>query len=217
MLEKEVKIQNCICSRQGCWRDDEQKIPKYCQAKKYIDEIEISKGEYNKTDNISIYEAACIVGAENDGFRPRIEEAVHFVKHLKLTKVGFAACTAFENEMRILTNLFMQEDVHVICANCPIGGVSAEERGFPELADYVNSKCNPIAQAEILNRERTELNFIIGLCLGHDILFTRYSTAPVSTLIVKDRMTGNNPAAALYGHHARRYLFKLPRIDKKKV
>jgi uncharacterized metal-binding protein len=60
---------------------------------------------------------------------------------------------------------------------------------------------------KILNREDTELNFIVGLCLGHDILFTRYSKAPVSTLIVKDRMMGNNPAGALYGWHARRHLF----------
>jgi hypothetical protein len=53
----------------------------------------------------------------------------------------------------------------------------------------------------------------VGLCMGHDILFTRYSRAPVSTLIVKDRLMGNNPAAAIYGWHARRSLFKLRRSD----
>jgi len=217
MSGNKIKIQNCICSKQGCLSDDEQKIPAYCQANKYLNEIEAAKAEYRKPENADIYEAACIVGAENDGFRPRIEEALHFVKHLKLKKIGFAACTAFENEMHILKKLFMQEGLNVVCAACPIGGVTAEERCFPELSDYINSMCNPIAQAEILNREHTELNFIIGLCLGHDILFTNYSTAPVSTLIVKDRMTGNNPAAALYGHHARRYLFKLSRLGKKKV
>ena len=35
-----------------------------------------------------------------------------------------------------------------------------------------------------------KMYFIIGLCLGHAILFTHYSKAPVSTPIVKDRMTG---------------------------
>jgi len=217
MFENEVKTQNCICSKQGCWRDDEQKVPKYCQANKFLEEIEKSKGEYHRTNNLNIYEAACIVGAENDGFRPRIEETLYFTKHLKITKVGFAACNAFENEMRVLRKLFMQEGFDVVCAACQIGWVTAEERGIPKLTDYVNSSCNPIAQAEILNHERTELNFIVGLCLGHDILFSRYSAAPVSTLIVKDRITGNNPAAALYGYHARHSLFKLPRMDKKKV
>ena len=43
--------------------------------------------------------------------------------------------------------------------------------------------------------------------MGHDILFNQYSMAPVSTLIVKDRVTGNNPAAALYGWHRRKDLF----------
>ena len=44
----------------------------------------------------------------------------------------------------------------------------------------------------------TDLNIILGLCLGHDITFSMHSKAPVTTLIVKDRRTGNNPAAALY-------------------
>jgi len=57
----------------------------------------------------------------------------------------------------------------------------------------------------------------VGLCLGHDILFTQHSKAPVSTLIVKDRMTGNNPSAALHGWHARRRLFKVERMSAKKV
>ena len=42
------------------------------------------------------------------------------------------------------------------------------------------------------------MNFTVGLCVGHDALFNKYSEAPVSALIVKDRVTGHNPAAALY-------------------
>ena len=53
-------------------------------------------------------------------------------------------------------------------------------------------------QAEVLNREKTELNVMVGLCLGHDILFIKYSKADVTPLIVKDRVTGHNPIAALY-------------------
>jgi len=50
----------------------------------------------------------------------------------------------------------------------------------------------------VFNEVGTDINFILGLCMGHDIAFTMHSKAPVSTLIVKDRRTGNNPAAALY-------------------
>jgi len=43
-----------------------------------------------------------------------------------------------------------------------------------------------------------ELNVLVGLCVGRDSLFFRYSEAPVTVLMVKDRVTGHNPAAALY-------------------
>ena len=73
--------------------------------------------------------------------------------------------------------------------------------------DHRGLFCNPIAQAEICNKAGTQLNYILGLCLGHDILFMRNSKAPVSVLIVKDRVTGHNPAAALYADHLQRSLF----------
>ena len=40
--------------------------------------------------------------------------------------------------------------------------------------------CNPILQAELLAERRTELNVIVGLCVGHDSLFMRHSKAPVT-------------------------------------
>jgi len=63
--------------------------------------------------------------------------------------------------------------------------------------------CNPILQAELLNRARTDFNIIIGLCVGHDMLFTKFSKAPVATLVVKDRMTGHNPVISLYTRYHR--------------
>lgn len=58
--------------------------------------------------------------------------------------------------------------------------------------------CNPILQARLLN----QANVVIGLCMGHDSLFYRYSEAYVTTLVTKDRVTGHNPAAALYTSHS---------------
>ena len=53
--------------------------------------------------------------------------------------------------------------------------------------------CNPIAQAEYLNRAGCELNVLIGLCVGHDSLFIRYSKAPVTVLAAKDHVYDNAP------------------------
>jgi uncharacterized metal-binding protein len=58
--------------------------------------------------------------------------------------------------------------------------------------------CNPIAQAMIMNREKTELNIIVGLCVGHDSTFIR-SEAPVTVLVAKDRVLCHNPAGACKG------------------
>ena len=53
-------------------------------------------------------------------------------------------------------------------------------------------------QAQLLNAQKTDLNVVVGLCVGHDSLFMKHSDAPVTTLITKDRVLGHNPAAALY-------------------
>lgn len=66
--------------------------------------------------------------------------------------------------------------------------------------------CNPIGQAEILNEIGTDLNIIVGLCIGHDILFQKYSKAPTTTFIVKDRVLSHNTAGAIYTKY---YLKKL--------
>ena len=204
----------CLCKKMGCWCGDDKGIPSYCQANHYLEEIEQANKAYAGSDVVDIYSAACVVGKKNDGYRPRIEEALDFAGQMKFSRVGFAACVAFGRELDVIRRLFEQAGIEVFSAGCQIGRSSATDRGLPHLEAYPdNSTCNPIAQAEILNKAQTQLNYIVGLCMGHDILFTRYSSAPVSTLIVKDRLMGNNPAAAIYGWHARRSLFKLRRSD----
>ena len=42
------------------------------------------------------------------------------------------------------------------------------------------------------------LNIVMGLCVGHDILFAQRSAAPCTTLVVKDRALVHNPVAALH-------------------
>ena len=66
------------------------------------------------------------------------------------------------------------------------------------------SVCNPVGQAKVLNEVGTEMNVIVGLCVGHDMLFQMYSRAPVTTLIVKDRVLAHSPAGAIYSSYYRR-------------
>jgi len=216
-MNTKKKTLSCLCTKQGCWRGIDKGIPEYCQANNYLGEIETSTHEYSNPKALAMYKAASVVGQHNNGMTPRIEEALLLAKELKLKRIGFAACVSMEWELGYLVKLFSGEGFQVFNVSCQFGRVNAESRGVPEVQGFIRSTCNPIAQAEVLNRDDTQLNFILGLCMGHDILFTQYSKAPVSTLIVKDRVTGNNPAAALYGWHRRKDLFGIVISDDERL
>ncbi len=211
-MSEETKgmIMCSTCTRVECRQNYPRGIPPYCMATTFHDLVERTKGEYATPGAIDIYKASGNVVANGYGKWPRIQEAIEFARELKLSKIGFASCIALLSELRLIAELFTGAGFEVVSAACQIGRVSPAARGVTvDIEDLRGLYCNPIAQAEILNNERTQLNFILGLCLGHDILFTRYSQAPVSTLIVKDRVTGHNPAAALYSSFHRRALWKM--------
>ena len=106
---------------------------------------------------------------------------------------------ALINESRILARILRSHGFEVFGVACKAGAVDKTEVGIPEKCKGVGaSMCNPIHQAMRLNKEETDLNILVGLCVGHDSLFYKYSKAPVTTLVVKDRVLGHNPVAALY-------------------
>jgi uncharacterized metal-binding protein len=95
-------------------------------------------------------------------------------------------------------------EVHTVC--CKVGSIPKESVGLEDhekvYPGTFESVCNPVAQAKLLNELGTGLNVLVGLCVGHDSLFFRYSSAPVTVLVAKDRVTGHNPVAALYTSHS---------------
>ncbi|MEZ4527485.1 MAG: DUF1847 domain-containing protein [Desulfobacterales bacterium] len=54
-------------------------------------------------------------------------------------------------------------------------------------------------QAMVLNQESTELNVMLGLCVGHDSLFLKYAKALCTVLVVKDRVLGQLSGRHLSG------------------
>ncbi|MFW9973522.1 MAG: DUF1847 domain-containing protein, partial [Candidatus Odinarchaeota archaeon] len=71
--------------------------------------------------------------------------------------------------------------------------VSYYKKGY----NFNHISCNPVAQALLLNKTKTDMNIIIGLCVGHDVTFTHMSEAPVITLIAKDWVLPHNPSETL--------------------
>ena len=208
-----VRVKSSImcgsCTKMECKNDYAKGIPAWCAATKFHDLLELTKTEYSAPDNVDIYQAAGKIVAAGYGKWPRIQEAIEFAKELKIKKVGLASCIALQQELALIYQLFRGAGFEVTSSTCQIGKIPPEERGVAfDTSDHHGLMCNPIAQAEICNEAGTELNFIIGLCLGHDILFLRKSKAPTSVLIVKDRVLGHNPAVALYADGLRIRLIK---------
>ena len=129
----------------------------------------------------------------------RVEETMEFAKRMGYKKIGIATCVGLISESRTLAHILRAHGFEVFGVACKAGMVRKTAVGIdPKCEQLGENMCNPIHQAKHLNAEGTELNIIMGLCVGHDCLFTKYSEAPVTTLVAKDRVLGHNPVAALY-------------------
>ncbi|MBO8167884.1 MAG: DUF1847 domain-containing protein [Thermoanaerobacteraceae bacterium] len=139
----------------------------------------------------------------------RLEEIIRFAKEMNYKKLGIAFCIGFSHEAKLLNKL-LERDFKVSSVCCKVTGHDKETRQLKKIIqERYEAMCNPILQAEILNRDETDLNILLGLCVGHDILFTKYSKAPVTTFAVKDRVLAHNPLGALYSNYYLSKKFKL--------
>jgi uncharacterized metal-binding protein len=132
----------------------------------------------------------------------RAEEILIFSRRMEYKRIGIAACYGLLNECNQFARAAKAYGVPIVGIACKVGAIDKTEIGLSEdeklTPNAHESMCNPIMQAEYLNGEGTDLNVVIGLCVGHDTLFIKHSKAPVTYLIVKDRVLCHNPAGALY-------------------
>jgi uncharacterized metal-binding protein len=142
--------------------------------------------------------------------KTRLEELILYAKEIGYNILGLAFCIGLSKEAKIIHQILEQEfELHSVC--CKVCGI---DKGIFDLDSLhpdqdVDAMCNPIGQAKVLNREGTDLNIILGLCIGHDTLFTKYSEAPVTTLAVKDRVLTHNPLGAIYSNYYLEKVFKI--------
>ncbi|MHA1281912.1 MAG: DUF1847 domain-containing protein [Promethearchaeota archaeon] len=164
----------------------------------------------NATKNASIVEAS--------GYMqwPRLKDTIEYAKLMGYQKIGLAYCIGLREEARIIANILEKYGFSISSVCCKTGCMKKVDIGVPKEYTGISKTghaiglitCNPVAQALLLNEAGTELNLIVGLCVGHDITFTQHSKAPVSTLIAKDRVTMHNPAAMLYTSYGNAFWLK---------
>jgi uncharacterized metal-binding protein len=152
-------------------------------------------------ENLNFASKASYIEATHYMKAPRIREVIEFAKAMEYKKVGVAFCVGLSREAEIVHSIF-EKDFEVYSVCCKVCGIPKKRFDFkPVSGDPSETMCNPAGQAEVLNGKRTDLNLIVGLCIGHDIVFTKLSNAPVSTLVVKDRVLAHNPCGAIYSRY----------------
>ena len=163
-----------------------------------------------------MFEAALDISSEEERTLCRLSELIYFCLEMRYQRIGVAYCEDLQEPAEILARVLRRFfQVFPVC--CKIGGFAVSD---PLVGSQVEGgqratraiACNPKGQAETLNRIGTDLNVIVGICMGADCIFSRLSDAPVTTLFVKDRSLANNPIGAIYSdYYLKEAIEALPR------
>ncbi|MBS7608387.1 MAG: DUF1847 domain-containing protein [Candidatus Bathyarchaeia archaeon] len=210
-----AKCSSFYCSLVPLESVDEKALPSFCPMKNSMETIRSAVEKYAEENVKRIYvpatvtekEAYQVVRGVLMAVRPRIKELIEFARLVNAKRLGVAFCAGLQDEAARTVSFLEEAGFEVASVRCKCGAVDKTELGVSKeykIGDpsEFEAACNPIVQAQLLNEAETDINIIVGLCVGHDMLFTMHSKAPVTTLIVKDRLLGHNPVAALYsGYH----------------
>jgi uncharacterized metal-binding protein len=203
MVKKTDTLSCSECGQLHCYRRN-KKFPDFCLTEgAAVDHVEAARENYCGD---SLDARVAHASAEVEGLYyckiSRVEEIVAFARRIEAKRIGIASCLGLIEETKVFVKVLRLAGMEAYTALCKVGSVDKTEIGVPDTlkiqCGVFEACCNPILQAQLLNAEKTQLNVIMGLCVGHDSLFTKYSDALVTTLVTKDRTNGHNPAAALY-------------------
>lgn len=189
------------CAIHACGQESPEKMPKNCPMRKK-ELMDSALQSYALAENHDFYVTASELEAIGYCQWPRVKETIQLCLRMGYTKVGLAFCRGLRKEAKIVDDLLRRAGLEVVSVICKTGGVDKTVCGIADerkiRPGQFEPMCNPIAQAQLLNEAHTQFNIVLGLCVGHDSMFYKYSDALVTTLIVKDRVLAHNPAAALY-------------------
>ena len=191
---------SCVdCGSMGCISSSGN-YPPYCTTEALEGgELEEALRLGNQPENQRVLQTAARVEYEGYCRLTRVEETIDFARRMGFHRLGIATCVGLLRESRALARVLRANGFEVYSIACKAGMADKTLVGIDEDCKAVGpNMCNPILQAMHLNRLGTELNIVVGLCVGHDSIFYKYSQALTTTLVVKDRVTGHNPAAVLY-------------------
>ena len=191
------------CGARACYRQDKAQ-PSFCltaaaDPQAVAASVRLYRG---RGPDAKLARAAAEIEGEYYGRLTRLEETIVFAEKIKAVKVGLASCIGLLDEAALFAGILRTAGLEPRTVICKIGAVDKTALGVEEALKVLPGSheacCNPVLQARTLNEWGSQLNVLLGLCVGHDALFVKHSRAPSTTLIVKDRVLGHNPAAAFH-------------------
>ena len=210
----EEKQFSCVhCGKVTC---DSQNFPypEGCVTQSHSqEELAWAREEYWKEEIQKVSQAAAQIDGHYYCQKARVEEMVLFAKKIGAKKVGIATCAGTMREARTFAKILEVNGIEAVGVACKVGNHDKTEIGIAE-EDKIHPGnyepyCNPIMQAAYLNSQHTDLNVMMGLCVGHDTLFFKYVKGLTSVLFTKDRVLGH--CAVLPLHHTDGYWKRLLR------
>jgi uncharacterized metal-binding protein len=207
-----MELKCAICRVQACCAEPgTSTYPRFCpmageRVRTDTDALREAREAYDDPETRKLALAAARTEADRYPLEPRLEEVMSFARRIGARRLGIASCVGLIQEARMLQEILEANGFQVDSVCCKVGSIPKEEIGLADEEKIhpgqFEALCSPIGQAKLLNQAGTELNVVVGLCVGHDSLFFRHSAAPVTVLIAKDRVTGHNPAGVLYTSHS---------------
>jgi uncharacterized metal-binding protein len=196
-----IEMQCVNCTKQNCLIGEMVDVPSFCPSKLAPETLKAAAAQLKNP----LYEQMTHAVAKTwKGLadKSRIEMTIDYAKIRGYQRLGLAFCVGMAYEAEMLSNVFMHEGFQVMSVCCMCGGTSSDDVNLPEadkvVPDGRQPMCNPIGQAMLLDQFGSELNIVLGLCVGDDVLFIRQSKAPVTVIAVKDYRLAHNPLGALY-------------------
>ena len=129
------------------------------------------------------------------GTLSRLQEIAEFSELMNYKTIGLAYCYGMENDAAMVAKFLREKGFHVVATSCTVGGIA--QNLINPASSFCSVSCNPVGQARQLNSHNPDLVVSMGLCLGHDILFSREIKSDATTLVVKDRVYNHEPLKAL--------------------
>jgi uncharacterized metal-binding protein len=197
-----------LCGVKACTTEPGTKAPPdFCPMPEEVELLREVEEKYLRRDDLKRM-AVESARTEAAGYcvRTRVEEIMDFARRMGWTRLGIAHCAGLMQEAKAARDIFVAGGFEVCTVCCKVGAIDKEKVGLRDdekvRPGQYESMCSPVGQAALLEKAGAQFHVVIGLCVGHDSLFFMHAKVPTTVLVAKDRVLGNNPAAALYTSHS---------------